>query len=49
MKYDKLTFTKAFEIATGIELATSAAKNIQQQEFFVGPSGGQEIEMKGFP
>ncbi|KXJ18874.1 hypothetical protein AC249_AIPGENE20152 [Exaiptasia diaphana] len=29
--YEKLTFTKAFEIATSIELATSGAKNIQQQ------------------
>ena len=29
--YDKLTFTKAFEIATSFELATSGAKNIQQQ------------------
>lgn len=38
VEYEKLDFTKAFEIATSIELTTSGAKNIQQRASSLVPA-----------
>lgn len=49
VEYEKLTLTKAFEIATSIELAISGAKNIQQQASSPVPAEVSKVEMKEFP
>ena len=49
VEYKKLTFTKAFKIATSIELATSGAKNIQQQASSLVPEEVNKVEMKELP
>lgn len=46
---EKLPFTKAFEIATSTELATSGAKYIRQQASSPVPAEVSKVEMKEFP